>query len=505
MVSVREPLLRASSIRRDRKSGSIPELEVCMILLSLGLLLLTCVQTSLVRELAVIAWLVSLVLVGLRNTGAALGIYIAAVALYSDHFFRGNFSLFERPDHPALLVLLVEIGLLRMRNKDWSSLDWLTLALGAFLVYGAFNGFLTGTFSTGNVAMFARATGIPFLLVILVLRAKPTLNDLRSFVLVLCIVAGYSAVVSALWVTDLRDLIFPTWINDPGVNRGAGGARAGGILMQPGDSGRFLSLVLCMVYLAYQRWIRGHGRLLLIVLGTALLVGIYLTYTRGVYLGVIPALIILFWQKRAGGRKTVVKRFVLVAGAAAVLSLSLLTAPTMLKSRVGDESTVVWRFEIWEIGLRMVPQRPLFGYGFGGYGQNAASFFESSDVITHQGLASSQPAVHNTFLNLMIEYGLVGFLLYASILYLLFKRAARSSKRLWGREGIMWMLAFISVYLIPSQFAVLQDPAVNLIFFSTLALLAGLVHRSKVAPEPAKNGMNPPFVVPRLSPARAMR
>ncbi|MGH2543993.1 MAG: hypothetical protein ACRDIB_14425, partial [Ardenticatenaceae bacterium] len=122
MVGGREPLLRTMTNRRDQNANeALEETEVYMIFVSLGLLLLTCVQTSPVREIAVIAWLVSLVLVGLRNPGAVLGIYVAAVALYANGF--STFSIFGRPDRAAMAVLFAEIGLLRMRNKRWFFLD----------------------------------------------------------------------------------------------------------------------------------------------------------------------------------------------------------------------------------------------------------------------------------------------------------------------------------------------------------------------------------------------
>lgn len=475
----RHELHRAPVVRSDGKAGEpLAETEVYMTLVSLGLLLLTCVQTSPVRELAVISWLVSLALVGLRNTGAAIGIYVAAVTLYSNHFSGGQLSFFDRPDHAGLLLLIAEIGLLRRKSGRWFALDWPSLTICAFLGYGLAHGFLTGAAEAWRIGQFARTFGIPFVLVILLLRERTTLRDLQAFSLVMFIVAAYSAVVSILWVAEMRDLIFPTWILDPSVNRWVSSARAGGLLMQPASNGLFLSLVFCLTYVAYRWWIKGHARLLLIILAAALLIGIYFTYTRAIYLGTIPVVVALAWQRSDDRRGVSLKRIVVMTAAVVGIVLSLFAAPEMLRSRVGNEETVVWRLEIWKVGLRMVPARPLFGYGLRGYGENAASFLGSSDILVQQNLESSQPAVHNTLLNIVIEYGLVGFLLFGTCLYLLFRRAARSSRRLWGREGIIWLLAFLVAYFVPGQFAVLQDPSTNLLFFCTLGLLGAIVSRS---------------------------
>lgn len=481
MSSLQAPSLWMSLGRDQNPDQTLKGTELFMILVSMGLLLLTCVETSPVRELAVIAWLVSLALVGLRNIGGALGIYIAAIALYSNHFFRGTFALFERPDHPALLVLLLEAGVLRMKGQRWFSIDWLTLLMGGFLVYGVLNGVLTGTLSAANMGQFSRAFGVPLVLAIMLLRAKPTLREIRSLFFVLFIVAGYSGLVSMLWVTDLTGLMFPAWLNDPTLSHWAGGTRAGGILMQPAWNGLLLSLVFCIAYLAYRTWIMGYGRLLLIALGALLLTGIFLTYTRAAYVGTIPPLLVLYWQRTREPGSTIWRRFVLIVAATVGIAFAALAPSATLESRVGNEGTIVWRLELWKIGVKMVPQRPLLGYGIRGYGENAASFLGTSDILERENLEAREPAIHNTFLNLMIEFGLVGFLLYAAILGALFKRAASYSRKLWSREGVVWVLVFMSVYLIQAQFAVAQEPTTNLIFFCTLALLAAAGYRPGTA------------------------
>ena len=456
-----------------------------MILVSLGLLLLSAVQTNPVKELIVIAWLASLVMVGLRNIGAALGIYVGAVALFSGHHSVGKISVFDRPDHAALFVLLVEMGLFRMRRRGWFSVDWLALVACGFLAYGLVNGFLTGTFAMWKMEHFARMFGIPFVLALVALRARPTPKDVLSFLLAVSIVAGYSAWLSILWVADLRELIFPTWINDPLL---AESSRAGGIIMHPGHNGKLLGLVFAIVVLLYRHWIKGPGRLLLVALGAALLLGVYFSYSRGAYLGTSIVILILFWQSSGRGRRTALKRALLMGSVAIGLSAAVLSPPAMLKSRVTKEETILWRFEVWKIAVRMVPKRPLFGYGFNAYSDNAADFFEGSDILKLENLESGAPAVHNTFLNIIIEFGMVGFSLYIATLYFLFRRAALSAHRLWGREGVAWVVVFLMAYLIPGQFSVAHEPTGNLVLFCTPALLGGMVVRRRYA-DALSNGM----------------
>ncbi|MGH7557849.1 MAG: O-antigen ligase family protein [Gemmatimonadota bacterium] len=476
-MSIALPDTRAgrSRIRLDAAEEPLESAESALILASLGLLFLTCIDAEPVRNLAVLCWLVSFGLLALWNVGAALGLYVSAVALYSNLFFSGTFSLFERPDHPALLILLTSLLFFQPSGRAKWTLDWTTMSIGAFLVYGVMNGFLNGTFSNATVAAFARTLGIPLVMFVAITNARSRPKDLWSFFLVMFLLASYSCVLSVLWqVEELRGLSFPAWIMDPEVNRWIDSIRSGGVLMQPAWNGLQLSLAFCMVYLAYYRWVFGLGRVLLLVLAGAILLSVYLTYTRGVYLGALAAVVGLLWMRTGDGKHIAAMRLGLVLTGLIGMFLMVFAQPSTLEGRIGDESTVLWRFEIWKIALDMIPSKPLFGYGFHGYGENAAEFLGNSDILTRSGLEINEPAVHNTFLNVTIELGLIGFLLYALVHVLILFAMTRSCHRLWGRFGVYWALIFVGVYFIAAQFAVTLEPTTNLMLYGTMGLLAGM-------------------------------
>jgi len=461
---------------RERSSGAgLRRQNTYMILLSYGLLLLTFVQSSPLHELAVLTWLVSFGLLALWNTGAAVGMYIAAVASYGTLYYSGVFSLFDRPDHPALLLLVGSLVFIQTKGLTRRPIDKLAWVMAAFLGYGIINGLLTGTFSVFSVSQFARSLGIPLVLFFLLMNSRPSRKDFWSFCFVMFLLAFHSTVVSVLWqLGDMRQFILPLWLTDPAVNPGIEHFRSGGILMHSAWNGLLLSLIFCMVYIVYHKRVFGFGRALLLMLGGAILVAIYFTYSRAVYLGTLTAITGLFWMRTGRDRSVMGKRIALVLVAGIALTLAFATRPAALEERVSNQNTVVWRLEIWSTGANMIAAKPVLGFGFRGYGQNAYKFLDDSDMLSRTEMQANQPAVHNTFLNIIVESGLVGFSLYALLHILMLLRAMRRTKEQWGTLGVVWLFVFMSVYFIQAQFALTQEPTTNALFYATLGFLVGL-------------------------------
>jgi len=122
-----------------------------------------------------------------------------------------------------------------------------------------------------------------------------------------------------------------------------------------------------------------------------------------------------------------------------VAALALALAGAFFAARVVPEATIARLFsaraevaggdlngreEIWREAWRSVPERPLLGAGVGA--------FVATDT--------ARLSAHNTYLNLLVEDGIVGALLFLGILAYIFAAAMRVE----GSEKVLWLAVLTS-------------------------------------------------------------
>lgn len=137
------------------------------------------------------------------------------------------------------------------------------------------------------------------------------------------------------------------------------------------------------------------------------LLAIGLTGSRGGMLASMVALLIvpLTMAKLSPGRMAVAIALLGLSGALAVTYI-----PETLMQRLATTGTEVQegrlggRFKLWKAGVQAFAQRPLTGYGVGGF-QRAVQ----------PALGSATQVAHNSYLSVLVEEGLVGFLLYSTM------------------------------------------------------------------------------------------
>lgn len=174
----------------------------------------------------------------------------------------------------------------------------------------------------------------------------------------------------------------------------------------PNDLGSMLALALPMAwYLATtatsgtQRWL---NRAYLVVGILAIL----LTGSRGALLATIAALAVIPWTLNQLRPSMRVAAVVILLGAGAI---AVAFVPSLVFQRLSttgseiSEGTLSGRLAVWESGLRVVPGRPLQGYGPGGWFVAAGSVF------------GRIRAPHSTWLSILVEEGIIGVLLFISI------------------------------------------------------------------------------------------
>lgn len=162
------------------------------------------------------------------------------------------------------------------------------------------------------------------------------------------------------------------------------------------------------------------GYLLFVVLAS----GLFFTFSRGAGLalvvGVVVFLAVSAWQKKWPELKLSLSFLTVVAIFLAVLAVSYqdivatrITGGTRLENKSGQE-----RISSYSRAGEIIKQNPVLGVGVGNYTLALARHQEEP-------LSWDYQPVHNTFLLILAEIGVVGFLFFVSILVYLAGRSLR--------------------------------------------------------------------------------
>ncbi|MEM7390966.1 MAG: O-antigen ligase family protein [Verrucomicrobiota bacterium] len=252
--------------------------------------------------------------------------------------------------------------------------------------------------------------------------------------------------------------------------------RASGTYYCPNHFANLIDIMLCMAVAVL--FMPAGGAILRIVSGYAILVSLpvlFLTHSRGGWLGAIGGLcvttLILAWTK---SRKLFMWYALsipalLFIGGAIVWEYSpefkeriLSAAPT------GNYSTAQIRLGIWKDSLEMIKEEPPTGYGGGTFRWHYPRF----QTVHHKLWARY---AHNDYLQLLIEYGIPGLLLFGAFwLFLIVKLirkipAAAEDRDLYLIAGLLGAMA---AYMITALFDFPFHLFANL---HVLALFGGIV------------------------------
>ena len=360
----------------------------------------------------------------------------------------------------GLLVLAVGLRTLVLRQKIQFHPGLLLPMLG--LSGWALLGLIGHSFDATAWSVLAARFFVPaamFLIAQLVFRDTRSLLWLERFLLLVFI---YLTVIAVAFLLGADALIFPRFILDESI--GIHADRARGPFLQAAANGLSLNLLGLIALDAFRR------RCLHQVWGLILLacfpVAIAATKTRAVWIAFSASM--LWMAVRAQNRRFriagVAVVLVMVAGALAVLYLGGTGGD--LADRANDDSSVKFRFAAYQAAWEMFRQKPLAGWG------TIQVQAELAGQIRN--FRGEEFAVHNTYLQILVEQGLVGFLLYGWLLRDMFRLGkvelgdrddlARSLHSLWP--------ILLAVYLFNAISAVMTYQFVNSLLFTFAGVLA---------------------------------
>jgi O-antigen ligase len=312
------------------------------------------------------------------------------------------------------------------RERDFfTEYAWLTWSMIAFLAWAALS-LLWATYTGAGISAISRY--VPNMLLLPI--ACMAIRTRRDLLLVLTVIVIGAVIAAAFGILQ------------PPSSTGLGESaeRVTGTIGDPNELAAALLLGLALgAGLALSR-----GRSLALRLAGAMAipicaVGIFLSLSRG---GLIALAVLLVAGPVLGGRwRGVMCGFLVLVAAAGVLYFTQI-ASLPARERITTADGGSGRSDLWKIGLRMVKAHPVGGVGVGNFQDVSADYVLQPGIIVRAELIfSSVPKItHNTYLEVMAEMGIPGFLLFIVIAVGCLGCALRAAS-VWAGRGDIGMEA----------------------------------------------------------------
>jgi O-antigen ligase len=294
---------------------------------------------------------------------------------------------------------------------------------------------------------------------------------LRQFEFFCLMVLGYLCFTSIAFMAGAQSLIFPRFILDESLGYHADRAR--GPLLQAVANGVSLNLLgLLALHAALRKRIRGIKASVLLA---SLPVAIVATMTRAVWLSFVVSFgILIFLSRNRSLRRVSVA--VAIAGALGLLvAVSFDDERQTLVERLRESGPVDFREAVYTGGWQMFLEKPITGWGINQM---------PAELAKHvSGYKEKELYPHNTYLELLVEHGVLGLALYAWLMWELWKLRkipvpeAERHGFLNHQFHAMWPV-LLGVYWVNAAVVVMNYQFVNGLLFTLAGMLAAQKNRA---------------------------
>jgi putative inorganic carbon (HCO3(-)) transporter len=375
----------------------------------------------------------------------------------------------------GLLILIVLLRACVLR-QPMQLLGPVTAPMLALIVL-AFYAVVSQPSDAETWSLFAAKWLVPFTLYQLAAYIFDDARSLRRFETFALVVLAYLSLTAIFFMIDAKELIFPRYILDESLGYHADRAR--GPFLQAVANGVALNLLGLVALNSFRRKrLRGMVALLFLV---ALPLAIVATKTRAVWLSFALSILLLLFFSPSRRMRRACLGFVLAGslGLTAVFVFSDRNTP--LTDRLEERGPVMFRMAVYQAGWEMFLKKPLAGWG--------ATEMQAELSKRISDFHQEQFFFHNTYLEIVVQYGLVGLLLYLWIVIDLFKLGRSRYPRghlahssfLDDEFRALWPL-LLGVYLLNGSFVVMNYQFVNGFLFTVAGLLAA--QNSRATPGP---------------------
>jgi O-antigen ligase len=296
-------------------------------------------------------------------------------------------------------------------------------------------------------------------------------KDFRKFEIFSLAVLAYLSFTAIAFLTGMHWLIFPRFILDKSL--GFHADRGRGPLLQAVANGVSINVLWLLAVHSYGRTTVG-GRKVLLVLASVP-IAILATMTRAVWLAfAISALLVFFRRDPRVLRRTWIWLVVVVGmGVPLLLNSGALAG---LGERMEERGPIDYREAVYSGGWEMFLQRPMLGWGF---------HQMPAELPRHvSGYHEKLLFPHNTYLELLVEHGVVGLLFYAWLMWELWQLGrgaipADESEAFLNRNFHRLWPIVLGVYWVNATVVVMSYQFVNALVFSMAGMLAAQRRRAE--------------------------
>lgn len=405
---------------------------------------------------------------------------IAPVGLF---FLALTAMLLRHPDVPfyevdrvafVLLVLGVTGRAVMMRQAlpiveraTWPMLGLTVLAMASVIAQ---------PFNDQTWCLLAAKFIVPFTLFHLAALVFRQEKQIRQFELFTLIVLGYLSFTSIAFLVGADFLIFPRFILDPSLGYHADRAR--GPLLQAVANGVSLNL---LGVLALHATLRGRLRgLRAALLLASLPIAILATMTRAVWFSFVASVGVLIFRSHSRRLRHICIAVAIAGALGLLIVLGADNRRSALADRLQESGPLDFREAVYAGCWQMFLEKPLTGWGVNQMPEELARHVS--------GYKEAELYPHNTYLELLVEHGIIGLTLYLWLMWEVL-RLGRGPLPRAERNGLLnqqfhdlWPV-LLGIYLVNAALVVMNYQFVNGLLFTMAGMLAAQKRRAANEPE----------------------
>lgn len=396
-------------------------------------------------------------------------------------------------DRIALAVLLGVFALhwkmVDRVAKPWAPADTWMVAFLAALMFSTFSHDWNSAPEETVAPIWRLITGYLSPAIIYVVGRQMSFGARQSKQLLaaLTLFGVYLSITAIFEIAGQWSLVFPKIIAEPTLGFHFGRAR--GPMLHSVAFGFYLGACLVAAWLWCPRYGRAGG-LLLAALSPLFLLGIYLSYTRSVWIGAVLGLgVVLALTLPRSWRPLVLGAGIVTGVAALGLGWDKFMGFEREYSAAGTRESASLRSSFVYVSWKMFLDHPLLGCGFGQFYVEKMPYL--SDRSTEMELEAIRPLIHHNMpLGLLTETGVIGLGLFLALV----AAWSRDAWRLWNSDADQWVrlqgafcLALLGVYLPQALFhEISYMNMVHMLLFFVAGVSTGLCQAQCVQWQPAR-------------------
>ncbi|MFN9984245.1 MAG: O-antigen ligase family protein [Pirellula sp.] len=435
--------------------------------------------TALLVGLAAIVWV--LILIQIHDVVIGAAVFLVATSVFPQEFASIEIGLTITADRLWLAVLIAQITFdLWTGRATWKPHNGADFYLFLFLAWLILRTLMSplGTEVKGQPSTVMHLVNgylVPAFLYFIMRHADPKGSTLKVALGVILVFGLYLSVTAVFEITKQWSLVFPSFIGDPKIGIHFGRAR--GPMLQSVRLGMCISASLAVLWV-FPVWLypkRVSVWCLTLFLTPIYTVGLLLTYTRSIWMGAMAIVVILLAAMLKGKTRVATLGTLAIAGAVGglVIGPHLVAFKREYSATETLESTKM-RGAFAYVSMKMFQDKPLAGFGFNQFQVYNRPYLD--DRTTDIRLESIRGYVHhNYYLGLLVELGLIGFILFLLATVAMLKNAwyvySNPASSPPGRSAAVLSFCMIAVHAIQMAF---HEISFSSIEYSLLMFSLGL-------------------------------